>query len=105
SRKAASSGESRKSNGDLLQLDGPQLRRVERAAQVDVRKTLPGVADTAVYLNGGLAYGSRGPRAVDLGEPGGPDGFGRVQLVYRPGGVSRDAHRALDQGQAFGGEC
>src|SRR3984885_13998491 len=51
SRKAASSGESRKSNVDLLQLDGPQLSRRERAAQVDVRQAFPGVADTAVHLN------------------------------------------------------
>src|SRR6201996_9813415 len=49
SRKAASSGESRKSNADLLQLDGPQLSRRERAAQEDVRQALPRIADTAVH--------------------------------------------------------
>src|SRR6201992_1105900 len=102
SRKAASSGESRKSNADLLQLAGPQLRRGQRATQVHMRKALPGIADAAVYLNSGLAHRPRGSRAVDLGEPAGSDRLGWVQLVDRPGGVPHDAHRALDQRQAFG---
>src|SRR5271163_1053292 len=102
SRKAASSGESRKSNVDLLQLDGPQLGRGQRAAQVHVRQALPGIADAAVYLNGGLAHRPRGPRAVDLCKPAGADRLGWVQLVDRPGGVPQDAHRALDQCQTFG---
>src|SRR5271154_4364907 len=101
SRNAASSGESRKSNVDLLQFDGPQFGRCQRSSQVDVREALPGVADASVYLNGGLAYGSRGARAVDLRNPAGPDRLGRGQLVDRPGSVSQHTHRALDQGQAF----
>src|SRR5271154_5398493 len=91
SRKAASSGESRKSNVDLLQLDGPQLRRGQRAAQVHVRQALPGIADAAVYLNGGLAPRPRGPRAVDLCEPASADSLGWVPLVDRPGGVPQRA--------------
>ena len=67
-----------------------------------MRQALPGVADAAVHLNRGLAHRPRGARAVDLCEPAGPDRLGRVQLVDRPGGVPQDAHRTLDQGQAFG---
>src|ERR1700753_2265581 len=74
SRNAASSAESRKSNVDLLQLDGPQFGRCQRAPQVDVRQAFPGVADAAVYLDGGLAHRSRGARAVDLREPSRADG-------------------------------
>ena len=67
-----------------------------------MRQALPGVADTAVYLDRGLAYGPRGARAVDLREASGADRLGRVQLVDRPGSVPQDADRAFDQSQAFG---
>src|ERR1700733_4511745 len=60
SRKAASSGESRKSNVDLLQLDGPQLGQCQRTPQIDVRQALPGIPNAAVHLHGGLAHGPRG---------------------------------------------
>src|SRR5271156_4552096 len=66
SLKAASSGESRKSNVDLLQLDLPQFGRCQRTSQTDVRQALPGIANAAVHLDGGLAHGSCGARAVDL---------------------------------------
>src|SRR5271166_2788405 len=84
SRKAASAGESRKSKIDLLQRHGPQLGRCQRAAQVDVYQTLPGIADAAVHLHGGLADGSGGTRAVDLRDLGGPNGFGRREFVDPP---------------------
>src|SRR6201996_6779458 len=48
SRKAASSVESRKSNVDLLQLDGPQFGRCQRTPQIDVPQAFPGIADAAV---------------------------------------------------------
>src|SRR6202007_1894980 len=54
--KAALSVESRKSNVDLLQLDGPQFGRCQRAPQIDMRKAFPGIADAAVHLDRGLAH-------------------------------------------------
>src|SRR5579875_2977882 len=86
SRNAASSGESRKSKIDLLQRDRPQLGRCEGAAQVDVRHAFPGVADAAVHLDGRLADGAGGARAVDLCDLGGPNGFGGGKLVDGPRG-------------------
>src|ERR1700728_3381116 len=79
-RKAASSGESRKSNVDLLQLDGPQLGRCQRTPQIDVRQALPGVANASVHLDGGLAHCARGTRAVDLCDPTRPDRLGRSEV-------------------------
>src|SRR6478752_9836309 len=57
SRNAASSGESRKSNDQLLQLHGPQFGGRQHSAQVHMGKALPRVADAAVHLNRRLADG------------------------------------------------
>src|SRR5689334_1682750 len=102
SRKAASSGESRKSNGQLLQLDGPRLRGGQHAPQIDVGEAFPGVADTAVNLNRGLTDGQCRTRTVDLGNPRRFDGLGGGKFVDRPRGMAQDTDRPLDQRQAFG---
>ena len=65
-------------------------------------EALPGVADAAVHLHGGLADVPGGARAVHLGDLGGADRLGGAQLVDGPGRVAQDAHRALDQGEALG---
>jgi hypothetical protein len=67
-----------------------------------VDEALPGVADAAVYLHGGLADVPGGARAVHLGDLGGADRLGGEQLVDAPGRVAQDAYRALDQGEALG---
>src|SRR5579884_2592516 len=71
SRNAASSGESRKSNVDLLQLHGPQLGGRQCSAQKDMRQAVPGVTDAAMHLHSGLTHGPRSVGAVDFRDAGG----------------------------------
>src|SRR5262249_18465088 len=93
-RNSASAGESRKSIGSsepvvteaeqLLTVVAEPLRGEQRAPQVDVRETLPRVADPAVDLDPGLAHGARGPGAVRLGDAPGPERRMRLEVVDRP---------------------
>ena len=65
-------------------------------------EAVPGVADAAVYLHGGLADRLGGALAVDLRDPGRLQRRRRRQGVHRPGRVAQHAYTALDQGQPFG---
>ncbi|GAB4909446.1 hypothetical protein MAHJHV28_46690 [Mycobacterium avium subsp. hominissuis] len=58
-----------------IQVHGGIGNTWECAAQVDVRRALPGVADTAVHLNRRLTDRSGGTRTVDLGDLGRPNGL------------------------------
>ena len=58
-------------------------------------QALPGVADAAVDLDGGLAHGAGGAGAVRLRQRGGGQRLPRRQRVDRPGGVQRDGVRPL----------
>ena len=65
-------------------------------------QALPGVADAAVHLDGGLTDGAGRLGAVHLGDPGRLQRLGRPQLVDGPGGVAQDRLRPLDERQALG---
>jgi hypothetical protein len=67
-----------------------------------VGQALPGVADSAVDLDGGLADRQGGVSGIGLGDPRGVQRRSGTALVHRPGGIPEDRHRPLDQRQAFG---
>jgi hypothetical protein len=60
-------------------------------------EAFPGVADTAVYLNGGLARGASDAGAVHLRQARSVQCVIGCELVDRPRAVAQDAGGALDE--------
>src|SRR5262245_2998340 len=90
-RNSASASESRKSMGhpqarplqltQLFAVVAEPLRREQRPAQVDMDEAVPRVPHSTVHLDGGLADGPCGARAVSLRHAPGTEGLVGRELV------------------------
>ena len=67
-----------------------------------MHEALPGVADPAVHLDGGLTHGSGGAGAVRLRDRAGFQPLTRWQRVDRPGRVLRQADRTFHEDARLG---